>query len=356
MNIGSISYVLFLYYLIQNNCKPEIIFLLGSLDIILHSYLGSYYIGFESNFIYYMLSLPLVLYFGKNWSTLQKRTYVISIGILLFVGIYFLKSHTPIISITRDFINNIAILNTLLIATGIFLIVYHFNKIVKQNDLALLNTNRILSDQNLENDKQLKRQDILLREIHHRMKNNLQVVTSLLRLQLNDIDDQKSIEILKEAQNRVFSLAKLHEKMYRSEDLEHINVKQHLSVLTEDLIKTYSIDQHIETDIVVDNVKLGVKTLVPLGLIINEIITNSLKYAFNSNNNKGKIIVHLKQDTPTHFKLVIGDNGSGMKETTQSNGLGTKLIKIFTQQLNGTISKLQRTGTMYTIQFEKIDG
>ncbi|PHS07153.1 MAG: hypothetical protein COA88_09145 [Kordia sp.] len=347
--------MLLLYYLIQNNCKPELVFLLGSLDIILHSYIGSYYIGFESNYIYFMLSLPLVLYFDQNWSSSQKKSYVLGIGILLVSGIFFFKSHTPINNLNVELINNIAILNTLIIATGVFFIVYHFNKIVKENDLALLNTNRLLMEQNLESDKQLKRQDILLREIHHRMKNNLQVVTSLLRLQLKDIDDQKAIDILKETQNRVLSLARLHEKMYRSDDLEHINVKQHLTVLTEDLIKNYSVNQNIKTNIQVDDVKLGVKTLVPLGLIINEIITNSLKYAFTNINN-GEITVHLKQDTPTHFELIIGDNGSGMKGIIENNGLGSKLIKIFTQQLNGTISKQQKPGTMYNIQFEKIDG
>ena len=353
-NAASLPYMLFLYYLIQNNCKPELVFLLGSLDIILHSYIGSYYIGFESNYIYFMLSLPLVLYFSQNWSTSQKRSYVLGIGILLVSGIYFLKSHIPINNLNVELINNIAILNTLIIATGIFFIVYHFNKIVKENDLALLNTNRLLIEQNLESDKQLKRQDILLREIHHRMKNNLQVVTSLLRLQLKDIDDQKAIDILKETKNRVLSLAKLHEKMYQSEDLEHINVKQHLTVLTEDLIKNYSVNQYIKTDIIVDEIKFGIKTLVPLGLLINEIVTNSLKHAFEKKT-YGIITVHLKQDTPTHFELVIGDNGSGITDIINTNGLGTKLIKIFTKQLNGTISKLKRPGTMYTIQFEKID-
>lgn len=143
--------------------------------------------------------------------------------------------------------------------------------------------------------------------------------------------------------------------MYRSEDLEHINVKQHLTVLTEDLIKNHSVNQYIKADIIVDEIELGIKTLVPLGLIINEIVTNSLKYAFKNNTN-GKITVHLKQETATHFNLIIGDNGSGIKEIINTNGLGTKLIKIFTKQLNGSITKLKSPGTMYNILFEKIDG
>lgn len=168
MNVASLPYMLFLYYLTLKN-KPELVFIIGSIDIIIHAYLGCYYIGYESNFIYFILSLPMVLYLGKNWTLIQKKAYLLIIGLLLFLGIIFLKSHIPKYTLNEELIKNISILVLLVLATGVFFIVYHFNKIVRENDLVLLNTNKILIKQNLENDKQLKRQDILLREIHHRM-------------------------------------------------------------------------------------------------------------------------------------------------------------------------------------------
>jgi len=343
----------FLYYLNLNN-KPELVFFLGSIDIIIHSFLGCYFIGYESNFIYFILSLPMVLYLGENWTLNHKKIYLLVIGILLSFGIYFLKSHTPKYSLDEELIKNISIFVILVLAIGVFFIVYHFNKIVKENDVALLNTNRILIEQNLENDKQLKRQDILLREIHHRMKNNLQVVTSLLRMQSSKIEDKKVANLFKETQNRVLSLAKLHEKMYRSDNLENINVEEHFTLLIEDLITNYTFKKSIRASISVDNIDLGVKTLVPLGLIINEVISNSLKYAF-IDQDSGIITVQLKKLTNNQYELIIGDNGCGKKNTETKTGLGTKLIHIFTKQLNGTLKTLDEKGTVYQILFEQID-
>jgi len=354
MNIFSLPYMFFLYYLIQNNNKPEFVFLLGSVDIIIHAYFGCYFIGYESNFIYFILSLPMVLYLGQNWTLNHKKIYLLIIGLLLFFGIYFLKSHTPKYNLDEELIKNISILVILVLAIGVFFIVYRFNEIVKENDVALLNTNKILVKQNLENDKQLKRQDILLREIHHRMKNNFQIVTSLLRIQSNEIKDQKAISLFKETQNRVLSLAKLHEKMYRSENLENINTEEHFTLLVVDLITNYTLKKGIRASISVDNIDLGIKTLVPLGLIINEVITNSLKYAF-INQDSGTISVQLRHITNNQYELVIGDDGCGKKNTKAKTGLGTKLIHIFTKQLKGTIKRLEKKGTVYQILFEKID-
>jgi len=195
----------------------------------------------------------------------------------------------------------------------------------------------------------------MLKEIHHRVKNNLQVVNSLLKFQSREIEDQNVLAMFKEAQSRVLSMALLHEKMYNTKDIKHIDVQEHFKLLVEDLVKTYAVKKKINVDVSINNVNIGLGTLVPLGLIINEIISNSLKHAFKNINN-GEIKVHIQPlYNNSTFEMIIGDNGTGLNDNEKSTGLGTKLIKIFTKQLNATIKRIDEPGTNFKFIFEKID-
>lgn len=202
--------------------------------------------------------------------------------------------------------------------------------------------------------KQNEEKTAMLKEIHHRVKNNLQVVNSLLRLQSREFEDEYAISMFKEAQDRVLSMALLHEKMYRSDNLKHIDVQEHITLLIEDLVKSYAVGKKIKLNVVIEDVDISIQTLVPLGLIINEIITNALKYAF-IDKKEGEITVHIKSLDNIKYEMIIGDNGIGLKEEKESKGIGTKLIQIFTKQLNGTLEKIEQPGTVYKLIFEKID-
>jgi len=214
--------------------------------------------------------------------------------------------------------------------------------------------NKLLEKQKEEITKKNEEKKAMLQEIHHRVKNNLQVVNSLLKFQSREIEDEKVVNMFKEAQSRVVSMALLHEKMYRSEDLQHINIKEHITLLVTDLVNSYAVGKKIKLNIVIEEVNIGLQTLVPLGLIINEMITNSLKYAFKDRD-KGTITVHLKQLDAKLLELLIGDDGVGYVPEKKSEGLGTKLIQIFTKQLNGTMTKIDHSGTFYKLVFEKND-
>jgi len=214
--------------------------------------------------------------------------------------------------------------------------------------------NKLLEKQKEEITKKNEEKKAMLKEIHHRVKNNLQVVNSLLKFQSREIEDENVVNMFKEAQSRVVSMALLHEKMYRSEDLKHINIKEHISLLITDLVNSYAVGKKIKLDIIIEEVNLGLQTLVPLGLVVNELITNSLKYAFKVKN-EGVIIVSLKQISHKNYELIIGDDGIGFIQEKKAEGLGTKLMKIFAKQLNGTMTKLNQPGTFYKLVFEKID-
>ena len=149
-------------------------------------------------------------------------------------------------------------------------------------------------------------------------------------------------------------MAMIHEKMYSTEDLKNINIRDHVTSLIEDLVTGYNVGKNITVDVKVDKVDIGIKTLVPLGLVVNEIVNNSLKHGF-SERESGKISLHLKKIKGKKFELKIGDDGIGFTEQEAKSGLGTELIEIFVSQLNGSVRQSSKGGTQYTIQFEVED-
>ena len=204
--------------------------------------------------------------------------------------------------------------------------------------------NRLLKEQN-------EVKSSILKEIHHRVKNNLSIVNSLLHLQSRTLTDKKDIAVFQEAQSRVVSMALLHEKLYRTDDLRYIDINDHLSVLIEDLIEAYALNKEIRLDMEITAENLDINELVPLGLLINEIITNSLKHAFTEKE-EGTIIVKLSQTPQNDFELIIGDDGIGIDDDEQpSEGIGKRLITTFIKQLDAVIERVEGAGTLYRIAF-----
>ncbi|MFD0964150.1 ligand-binding sensor domain-containing protein [Pseudofulvibacter geojedonensis] len=193
----------------------------------------------------------------------------------------------------------------------------------------------------------------MIKEIHHRVKNNLQVINSFLRVQASKIEDPEIVTIFKKTQSRVLSMAVIHEKMYQTKNLHSLNAQEHFEPLIIDLIEAYGINKDVSLDLKIIPVDFEMETLTPLALIINELISNSLKYAFNNQEN-GTIKIHLNTtNTPNYYQLIIGDNGSGYDQTktTSSKQIGTKLITSFVKQLNGSIKQLDLPGTYFEIFF-----
>jgi two-component sensor histidine kinase/ligand-binding sensor domain-containing protein len=196
--------------------------------------------------------------------------------------------------------------------------------------------------------------EILLKEIHHRVKNNMQVIISLISIQSGYTQDKVALALFEEAKNRIRSMALIHEKMYQTGDLTLIDIQDYIIVLTNDLIDTYSINCDIFLDIKIHKTKFTIDTLIPLGLLLNEIISNALKYAFKGSPT-GKMTIHLSLDEKENiYTLLIGDNGIGMPFGTlekEDGSLGMELVKIFVTQLDGEIKRLEDKGTFYEIKF-----
>ena len=204
----------------------------------------------------------------------------------------------------------------------------------------------------------IKEKEILLRELHHRVKNNLQVLNSLLALQVKNIKDPNTIDIFNIAINRIQSMAMLHETLYKTKDFSKINISEYIESLIFNLKNAYAdISNKITINMDIENLSISIDMALPIGLIINELVTNSLKYAFpDTFQNEGKINVELHNESDNILKLLISDNGIGMT----SNGdlgdiesLGLLLVRILCEdQLGGNIKLNLNYGLEYIIEFK----
>lgn len=205
--------------------------------------------------------------------------------------------------------------------------------------------------------KSIEEKETLLKEIHHRVKNNLQIISSLLNLQANYISDPTVISILYQSKSRVESMCKVHEMLYKSDNLSSINYAEYLNDLLHKLTSNIKGENHHISIRIETNQYFNVNTSIPLGLLINEIVTNSLKYGFPGNA-KGRVYVKIFKKKDGTFCLKIGDNGKGYPETIHFDNtptLGFQLIVGLTEQLNGCIKRIfKRNGTHYELCFQAI--
>ncbi|WP_342459747.1 histidine kinase dimerization/phosphoacceptor domain -containing protein [Methanobacterium sp.] len=200
----------------------------------------------------------------------------------------------------------------------------------------------------------LKEKEILMKEIHHRAKNNLTIISSLLNLQSRHINDKEALGVFRESQNRARSMALIHEKLYRSDDLRKIDFGEYIRSLTIELFNSYRASQGIELNMDISNIDLDINTAVPLALIVNEIVTNSLKYAF-PDKKTGNVSVRFAKNAD-EMQLIVEDNGIGFPcdlDFRNTNSLGMQLVTSLTDQIKGSIKLERDEGTKFIIDFKE---
>ena len=232
---------------------------------------------------------------------------------------------------------------TLIIIVVLLLVLYLIllYKAIQNN----VKQNKLLEKKNNEN-------EFLLKEIHHRVKNNLEIVSSLLALQSAEINDPKVVDAMQKSRHRIQSMSMVHQKLYQEKSLSSIEMKIYFEELASYVINVFDAGNRIEVFFEMNTLELDVDTAIPIGLIVNELVTNSLKYAF-PNNQKGVIKIGLKKEHSQLF-LKVSDNGIGKsdKEEYIGTGFGTKLIQLLTRQLEGKMNLDIENGTMVSFEFQ----
>jgi PAS domain S-box-containing protein len=241
--------------------------------------------------------------------------------------------------------------------------VYVVAVLIPGSNSSLISLLDVTDQKNAEHEikKSLQEKEILLKEIHHRVKNNLTVISSLLNLQSRYIKDKDDLKMFMESQSRAKSMAIIHQKLYSSSDLKHIDFDDYIKTLARDIFDVYVQNpSEINMFFDVEDIKLDINTSIPLGLILNELLTNTLKYAFPNNelggskNLDGKVTVQLHRKDEG-YRLIVEDNGVGLPEDfdlENSSSLGIQLINTLTQQIDGHVSYCSDNGTRFIIDFK----
>jgi PAS domain S-box-containing protein len=215
-------------------------------------------------------------------------------------------------------------------------------------------TERRLAEQRLQ--ASLREKETLLQEIHHRVKNNLQVVASLLELQASSLGDPELYQIFQDSQSRIRTMGLVHERLYRSTELENIEASEYLKELLEYLFGLYgSVGRPLSHSLRIDDVMLGIDRAIPCGLIVNELVSNAFKHAFPpSLDREGHVRVELRMIEGNQLALIVTDNGVGLPSELNPKDvqtLGLQLVSLLTQQLAGKLEIDSGTGTRFAICF-----
>jgi len=223
--------------------------------------------------------------------------------------------------------------------------------IVSYTGIHLDITDRRLNENRLE--ASLKEKEVIIKEVHHRVKNNMQVISGFLQLQSTFTNDPAAVDMLAECQRRVRSMALVHEKLYQSRELGFINVAEYIKSLVSELQESYVVQADIGITVDVESVNINLDIAIPCGLIINELLTNSLKYAFRGRPS-GTIAIALHLSPDHLFHLRVCDNGTGLPENFDIAGtatLGMQLVQVLVRQLGGTVAITSKEGTCFDITF-----
>jgi len=247
-----------------------------------------------------------------------------------------------------------AVLNVVVASVSISYLIHRItqasviaNRDFEKANIKLHNQNEIVIAQSNE-------KTVLLQEIHHRVKNNLQVISSLIRLQSRETEDTNAKMLFETSVNRIQAMALIHEKMYQGENLSKINIEEYLNGLASDIFRSYFDETKINFIIKSELEIIGNRTIVPLALIFNELITNSLKHAFIGID-EGNISIEIKLDTADCFTLDYFDSGK-WKAKVKPTSFGLELVETFTEQLDGTLKRISDDkGTLFQFKLKNID-
>ena len=307
-------------------------------------FISMYSGGIESPFIFVFALIVLAGYVSTSWfGKIYLTTIIIILTLIFYLSISnysFIYNVVPLES--KKIFSYICILFSVYLLGGVF-------------GKYLLQAHHKLYKSKTEIENRINEKEMLLREVHHRVKNNLQTISSLLNLQSRNTEDTQIKTVIKSSQNRVLSMAMIHEMLYMKGNLSEIEFCPYVEELAEHLLSSLHMSKNnIKLHINIPQIKLNIDTAIPLGLLINEVITNSLKYGFTQDM-KGDIHINLKKESENFYELCIFDTGVGFSDTidhTTSNSLGLKLINNLAKQLKGSIEReSSNKGTRYVLKF-----
>jgi len=237
------------------------------------------------------------------------------------------------------------------------LLIYNRYLIKKKSEQELKLKNTEIEEQSEVIQTALTEKETLLREIHHRVKNNLQIISSLLNIQSDGIQDEGVLSSIKEGQSRVQAMSLIHQNLYQSEHINNVDIENYLKELVDYLSEMFAGDsKDVSIEVSANKVEFDIDTAIPLGLIVNELVSNAYKYAFEEQG-KGEIKIGIRPLNDTDYELHVKDDGKGLGDgfdPKKSKSLGLKLVKILSKQLRGKFRSESNNGALFVVSFKDL--
>jgi two-component sensor histidine kinase len=317
-----------------------------AIEIVIHSC----FLGWNSGFYYFMFLLPTVFILNATWKTWMLIFFNCTIILLTTALKIYLSNYSEIHPLDDTSLEYISLINLTGTGAVLILIMVYFSRTISFKDKAIIKVNAELEIQNKEIFEQYKHLQLLMKEIHHRVKNNLQIISSLMSLQERSVKDKDVIAVLNESKRRVEAIALIHQKLYQNENEYQVDFK---SYLEEIMNNQQLINKKVRCKVKSEEIMLDLDTAVPLGLIISEMITNALKHAYN-NIEKPTLTTTLSR-IEDDYQIIIRDNGVGLPKDFnmyQTTSLGFEIITALADQIDANIEFSNSPGAQFSIKFK----
>ena len=347
---GSIIFIACFISLQSDRITSKVVFLVTCYTVAAEITVHTHVFGWDTGFFYFIFLLPMVFLLNTKWTRWMYILYNGSI-LLIFSWLrytYYAESGTlPISDYWVDFLNAF---NAVAAGAVVFVILTFFSITIYHKDEELVQANEELERQNKEITEQHDHLQILLKEVHHRVKNNLQIISSLMSLQTRTVKDKAIAATLNESRRRVEAIALIHQKLYQGDNANQVNFKSYLSEL---MSSQHNMNPHVKYTAQTEEAILTLDTSVPLGLIVSEMITNSIKHGFE-HVAEPEITVCLSGSSDG-YELIVRDNGCGLSsdfDLQNPISLGTEIIMALVDQIGAQISHANVSGAEFVLTFK----
>lgn len=351
--------VLFLFFVYINRTRY---YKASRTAIIVTTNLGvlffSLYLGFESGIYLYFFVSPLLIYLLFDFNEKKRIISFIMMYLITFLVIF--MNQKTFFSISNKLspeeiklIYSFNFCSAFILCFG--LVIYFANNNDKYILNIMQNKQLLMQEVSLRTEseellkKSLKEREVLLSEVHHRVKNNLSIISALINMQIGNLKDDSSKQIFEETKNRIYAMALIHNLLYQNNSFVKIDFMQYVDKFCTNIIKSYQNKSNIKIEQKIENVEIDLNTAIPLALIMNELIMNAYKHAFN-NQNSGIINVSIKKIEGNHLLFEVNDNGVGMnEELLNSSTMGINIVKALVEQIDAKMIYEKNAGSHFKI-------
>jgi two-component sensor histidine kinase len=344
--IGGVIFGILFFLFKNDRFSAKSIFFISSITVIIEVVFHSWFFGVTCGFYYFIFLIPIIFLVNSTWKKSFSVIFILlSLTSIVYIWLAFEKTPTKL-DIDEGFQGYISLLNALSSGIVVIILIFYFRKDVDIKDQELMEKNAELLIQNSQ-------QEVLLKEIHHRVKNNLQVISSLISLQRNAVNDPTALNALEESKRRIEAIALIHQKLYQDKRVNKVDFNSYLNELMQSQQK---INSNINCIVnCPDHIELNLDVAMPLGIILSELISNSLKHAFLDV--KSPVITILVFGAEPNYRIEFKDNGSGLPpefnfQTCES--LGMEIISALIAQIEAAIIAKNDNGAYFEITFKNL--